>query len=417
VRDVGSREAGTAPPVGASTPGPGSAPSPAPGGMALPREPLPRTTFLRPDGRRIHVYGEVRGAPLPGAPRAEPTALHLRRDELSGSWVAVSPARNVRPHSSAPSHRGTVPGSPAAHFGCPLCPGGPELAFGYEAAVFDNRFPSFTLDPPAVPDPTDPRFAPSLGACEVVMFTERHEGNVATLTPAETARVVAVWRDRTAELWSNPRIAFVMPFENRGEAIGATLSHPHGQIYAFGHVPPWIERRVAALAEGRARTGGCVSCAVVADELASERIVRTDPHWAISVPFAPRWPFEVHIRATRHGVRRLADLADDEARALAGALHDVVERYNGLFGFELPYMLVVLEAPRDANDWHLAVELYPPHRSERLMKVRASVETATLLFINDTLPEENAALLRAVPVVARDEHPGFVVVPSGEIPA
>jgi UDPglucose--hexose-1-phosphate uridylyltransferase len=414
VRDAGSREASTTPPVRSPASLAGHAPfSPAGPDPA----PLPRTTFLRPDGRRIHVYGEVRGAPLPDAPHAEPTALHLRRDELSASWVAVSPARNVRPHSSAPSNRGTVAGSPAARFGCPLCPGGPELAFGYEAAVFDNRFPSFTHDPPVVPDPGDPRFAPSVGACEVVMFTERHEGNVATLTPAETARVVAVWRDRTADLWSDPRIAFVMPFENRGEAVGATLSHPHGQIYAFGHVPPAIERRATALLDGRARTGRCVSCAVVADELASERIVRADPHWAVGVPFAPRWPFEVHIRAVRHGARRLADLTAEEARALAGALHDVVERYNGLFGFELPYMLVVLEAPRGADDWHLAIELYPPHRSERLTKVRASVETATLLFINDTLPEENAALLRAVPVAARDEHPGFVVVPTEEVRA
>lgn len=376
---------------------------------------LLRTSFVQPDGRQIHVYGEVRGQPPADAPRAEPTALHMRRDELSASWVAVSPARNVRPHSSAPSGRGTFAGSPAERFGCPLCPGGPELGFSYEAAVFGNRFPTFTLDPPAVPDPADPRFAPSLGACEVVMFTERHEGNFATLTPEETARVVAVWRDRTADLWADPRLALVLPFENRGGEIGATLSHPHGQIYAFGHLPPWTERRVAALADGRARTGACVTCGVVAAELASGRIVHVDPHWAVGVPFAPRWPYEIHVRAVRHGARRLTDLTAAESRSLAGALHAVVERYNGLFGFELPYMMVVQEAPRGAADWHLAVELYPPHRSERLTKIRASVETATLLFINDTLPEASAARLQAVPVTPRDEHPGFVVVPAGDV--
>jgi UDPglucose--hexose-1-phosphate uridylyltransferase len=375
-------------------------------------EPLARTTFVQPDGRRIHVYGEVRGAPSADAPSSEPTALHLRRDELSASWVAVSPARNVRPHSSAPTGSGAIPGSPAERFGCPLCPGGPELAFSYEAAVFENRFPSFSIDPPPVPDPADLRLAPSLGACEVVMFTERHEGNFATLTPAETARVVAVWRDRTVELWSDERLAYVLPFENRGGEIGATLSHPHGQIYAFGHVPPWIERRIAALVDGRARVGSCVTCAVVTDELASSRITYADPCWAVGVPFAARWPYEVHIRAVRHGARRLADLTPAEARSLAGALHAVVERYNGLFGFELPYMLIVYEAPRGADDWHLAVEFYPPHRSERLTKIRASVETSTLLFINDTLPEESAARLRAVPVAPFGEHPGFVVMPT-----
>ena len=375
---------------------------------------LPRTTFVQPDGRRIHVYGDVRGAPAAGAPRSEPTALHLRRDELSGTWIAISPARNERPHRSAPTDTGTVPGSPAERYGCPLCPGGPELAFSYQAAVFENRFPSFALAPPDVPDPADARFARSLGTCEVVMFTERHEGNFATLTPEETGRVVAVWRDRTSELWADDRLAYVLPFENRGEEIGATLSHPHGQIYAFDHLPPWIERRAAALLDGRARTGACVSCAVIADELASSRIVQADPHWAAGVPFAPRWPFEVHVRAIRHGARRLADLTPSESRSLAGALHGVVERYNGLFGFELPYMMVVQEAPRGADDWHLAVELYPPHRSERLTKIRASVETSTLLFINDTLPEESAARLQAVPVIPREEHPGFVVVAGAD---
>jgi len=326
--------------------------------------------------------------------------------------VAISPARNVRPHSSTPSGSGTLPGSLAERYGCPLCPGGPELAFGYDAAVFDNRFPSFVLDPPPVADPTDPRLAPSLGACEVVMYTERHKGNFATLTPAETARVVAVWRDRTSALWADERLACVLPFENRGAEIGSTLSHPHGQIYAFGHVPPWIERRAAALEEARARTGECLTCAVVSEQRRSDRVVQVDPFWAIGVPFAPRWPYEIHVRAIRHGARRLADLTAEESRALAEALHGVVARYDALYGFELPYMMVVHEAPSGALDWHLAIEFYPPHRTERLTKVRASVETATLMFINDTLPEASAARLAAVPIVQRDAPPGYVVVPA-----
>ncbi len=371
--------------------------------------PLPRTTFNLPDGRRIHVYGAVRGTPPPRLATVESTGLHMRRDELSASWIAVSPARNVRPDRSDTSVSGVIPASPAERFECPLCPGGPELAFSYEAAVFDNRFPSFVPLPPPVPDPADPRYGASLGKCEVVMFTERHEATFATLTAEETARVVAVWTDRTRELWRDGRFAFVMPFENRGKEVGATLSHPHGQIYAFGHLPPQIERRVAALADGRARTGGCVSCRVVAEQLVSGRTVHDDPHWAVGVPFAPRWPYEVHVRAIRHGARRLADLAPAEARSLARALHVVAERYDGLFGFELPYMMVVQEAPADADDWHLSVEFLPLHRSARLTKIRASVETATLLFINDTLPEASAAQLLAVPVQPRDEHPGFAV--------
>ena len=378
---------------------------------------LPRTDFDLADGRRILVYGDVRGAPPADAPHSEPTALHMRFDELSASWIAVSPSRNLRPHSSQPTGSGTLPGSPSEKYRCPLCPGGPELAFSYEAAVFDNRFPSFVPNPSPVPDPADPRMADSFGACEVVMFTERHEGNFATLTPAETARVVAVWTDRTRELWSDPRNIFVMPFESRGAEVGATLSHPHGQLYAFNHLPPQMERRVAALVEGRARTGTCVSCGVVAEQRRSSRVIHEDAHWTAGVPFAPRWPYEVHVRARRHGLRRLVDLRPVEARALAGTLHNVVERYNGLFGFELPYMMIVLEAPRGAADWHLAVEFYPPHRSAKLTKVRASVETATLLFINDTLPEESAARLQACPVTPFAAHPGYFITKAPAAPA
>ena len=381
---------------------------------------LPRTDVPLPDGRTIRIYGTVRGATPETMARREPADLHLRRDELTATWIAISPARNLRPHRSGAARVGpsevampAVPGSPAERFGCPLCPGGPELPFGYDAAVFDNRFPSLVPSPPPVPDQADAGFAPAQGRSEVVMFTERHEGNFATLTPAETARVIAVWRDRTSELWEDPRNAFVMPFENRGAEIGATLSHPHGQLYAFGHLPPLVERRMTALVEGRARTGTCLTCVVVARDLGSSRITQADPHWAIGVPFAARWPYEIHVRAIRHGARRLADLHPGEAVSLAGALHGVVERYYGLFGFELPYMMVVHEAPRGADDWHLAVELYPPHRTRELLKVRASVETATGLFINDTLPEASAGLLASIPIAPREEHPGFVVERPG----
>jgi UDPglucose--hexose-1-phosphate uridylyltransferase len=357
------------------------------GGRTLRRHDLATT-----GDRYLLVYGELRGDP-PSAedPAADHSGLHKRLDRLSDSWVAVSPARNVRPHASIDKR-------------CPLCPGGAELPFGYEAAVFENRFPAFRAHPPAVG--ADPRLAPSLGRCEVVLYTERHEGSLATLTPAELANVVAVWRDRSLDLWSDPNHRFVLTFENRGEGVGATLSHPHGQIYAFDHLPPLIAARVEALRAGRTRTGACLSCLVVAEDDASDRVVVANPTFDVAVPYAARWPFEIHVRGRRHGLRRLTDLEPAEQRHLAEALRQVVLRYDRLYGFDLPYMMEILEAPADAPDWHLAVEFYPPHRSDRLTKVRASVETTTGLFINDTLPEVSAARLAGIdlpPLLAEDE--------------
>lgn len=128
----------------------------------------------------------------------------------------------------------------------------------------------------------------------------------------------------------------------------------------------------------------------------------------VAVPFAARWPFEVRIRARRHGLRRLTDLEPAEQVELAALVRVVVARYDGLFEFELPYMMVVNEAPADVPDWHLSVEFLPPHRTAELTKVRASVETAAGQFINDTLPEQSAARLAAIPIHHRPEQ----VVPT-----
>ena len=214
---------------------------------------LVRHDLVTSGGRALYVYGALRGEPRDpseGPEVGDDRALHRRLDRLSGTWVAVSPSRNVRPHSRV-------------DVVCPLCPGGAELAFGYEAAVFENRFPSLVASPP--PAGPDPRRAPSVGRCEVVLYTEHHEGSLATLSPEELANVIGIWRDRTAALWADRRHRVVMPFENRGEAVGATLSHPHGQLYAFDHLPPVIADRVEA-ARTHAAGGDCLGCAVVRDD-------------------------------------------------------------------------------------------------------------------------------------------------------
>jgi UDPglucose--hexose-1-phosphate uridylyltransferase len=133
--------------------------------------------------------------------------------------------------------------------------------------------------------------------------------------------------------------------------------------------------------------------------------------FSIAVPFAPRWPLEVHVRARPHGIRRLGDLSDAQLIDLAGALHDVVARYDALYGIDLPYMMCFQEAPGgDLGDWHLHVEFLPPHRDADRLKVRASVETALGVFINDTVPEVSAARLAAVDVEPR--HWGQCTVPA-----
>jgi UDPglucose--hexose-1-phosphate uridylyltransferase len=378
-------------------------------------EQLPRVELRHGDGRRLLVYGEFAGGTLPleGAAGEWP-ALHLRRNPLTRALVAVSPARNTRPQTAGAG------GQPTA--ACPLCVGGPEVPFPYEAAVFDNRFPTLLPDPPEPPERLAGETAPALGACEVVLYTPTHTGSLATLSARELARVIAIWTDRSEELCSDPRFPYVLVFENRGEDVGATLSHPHGQIYALGHLPPFVLPRVAALDDHRLLIDTCLTCEVVASDLAAaDRQVVANDSFTVAVPFAPDWPLEIHVRAKRHGARRLPDLTAPERRDLATALRAVVHRYDALYEVPLAYLMVCQQAPdrpldgRPVDDWHLSFEFLPPNRSPHKLKVRASVETAAGLFINDTLPEATAGLLAAA--VDDDRLPDDATFPDVEVVA
>jgi UDPglucose--hexose-1-phosphate uridylyltransferase len=268
--------------------------------------------------------------------------------------------------------------------------------------VFENRFPTLLAappEPPSLPGAT----RPSRGRCEVVLYTPTHEGSLATLTSQELARVIAIWVDRSQTLWEAPDHQYVLVFENRGEDVGATLSHPHGQIYALDHLPLLARVRIAALTAHRDATDTCLSCRTIAQDLsAADRTIAENPSFTIAVPFAPNWPYEVHVRARRHGAQRLPDLTSEERADLARALRTVVRIYDRLYPESpMAYMMVCQQAPagdtgEPADDWHLSFEFLPPNRGPDKLKVRASVETAAGFFINDTVPEDSAAELTSV---------------------
>lgn len=347
--------------------------------------PLVRRDVHHPDGRPFSFYGATPDATvaafaaLPAASGYDVSALHQRFDRLTRQWVLVSPSRNVRP--STTTNGGSIPD-------CPLCPGGAEIPGPFDLAIFENRFPALAEG------------SASAGRCLVVVYTGAHIEHLHELGAQGLANLVAAWRDQTATLWAEGH-DYVMAFENHGAEVGATLPHLHGQIYAFGHLPPTIAVKLVAHAAHRAEHDECLGCRLVADDVASERVVDVNEHFVAAVPYANRWPLEVQIRSRAHGVGRLAQLDAAAALDLARILRAVIDRYDALWGFPLPYMMCIQEAPPQrcgsgADDWHLHIELLPPHRNAQRLKIRASVETALGVFINDTMPETVAATLRAV---------------------
>lgn len=299
---------------------------------------------------------------------------------------------------------------------CPLCPHSPGGGFGelerddFEVAVFENRFPSLQRHPPdpVVEGSELTPVALSRGACEVVVYTPDHAGSLAGASLLHLRRLIAVWAHRSQVLGARPEVTYVYVFENRGEATGVTLHHPHGQIYGYPFLPPIIGREAESAAAHRRRAGGCLWCDLRDQEQNDgTRVVAASGSWLAVVPFFARWPYEVHLLPERH-LGWLHELSATEAADLAALLRTVVRAYDALFDFPLPYVMAVHQRPVDGaphEAYHLHLEFYPPHRSADKLKYLAGSEAGAGAFINDTLPEESAARLREAASASQRKAP------------
>jgi UDPglucose--hexose-1-phosphate uridylyltransferase len=213
------------------------------------------------------------------------------------------------------------------------------------------------------------------------------------------ANLIEVWADRYGELGAREDVAYVFIFENKGEAIGVTLDHPHGQIYGFPFIPPRpAEELRAARDYVEHNATACLHCDVLAQEQEDgRRVVVEGEHFTAFVPFYAHFPFEVHVYA-RRCAPTIADLDADERRDLASVLKRLLTGYDALFGFSLPYMMVMHQAPTDGDDYdgvaHFHIEFYPPNRTGDKLKYLAGSETGAGAFIMDVLPENSAETLR-----------------------
>jgi len=292
---------------------------------------------------------------------------------------------------------------------CPLCPtkeGQPPTEIPlpeFEVVVFENRFPSLVREPPepAVAGSELSPVLPSHGANEVVVYSDDHHLSLGEMEVGRIAKVVAVWADRYAVLGSRDEVAYVFIFENKGVAVGVTLHHPHGQIYAYPEIPPRVRQELDVATAHIAEHGTCVYCDVVARERSDGvRVIAHNRSFLAFVPFAARFPYEVHVASLRHAAS-LLDLSDPERLALADVLRTVVRAYDRLFGFPLPYVMSMHQAPTDDGEHqhisHFHIEFTPLHRTAEKLKYLAGSELGAGAFINDTAPEDTAARLRAAP--------------------
>jgi UDPglucose--hexose-1-phosphate uridylyltransferase len=274
----------------------------------------------------------------------------LRVDPHSGALTYVVGSRQGRPN---------LPES-----GCPFCPGGVEAPEPYDVRWVPNRWP-------AMPDER----------CEVILYTARHDATFWALGEEGAYRVVDLWAERSAALGARPDVAYVLVFENRGPEVGSTITHPHGQIYAFAFVPELPLReleRGSRFAEP------------------AERLVATAPGWRAWVPEAPTFPY-VLLLVPDDDVPDLPSLDAPGRRAMARLLVDVLERLDRLFAAQTPYMLWIHQRPFDGGAWpdaRLHVEIVSPWRAAGVPRYVAAGELGSGVYFNPVVPEDAARALR-----------------------
>ena len=283
---------------------------------------------------------------------ARPQASSDRRvDPYLGTTVHVVGARQARPN---------LPSS-----GCPFCPGGREAPEPYDVRWFANRWPAMPGD-----------------RCEVVLYTPDHDATLWSLGAVGVRKVIDLWASRSAELGARPDVDFVLAFENRGAQVGATIAHPHGQIYAYDHVP---QRPAKKFGSGWAP-----------EPESDQRAVFQCGTWRAYVPQAATYP----IAVTLAPVEKIADLGDLDSGGrddLAALLVDIFARLDRLYDTPLPYMMWLMQRPCDGNSWPDAwfhIEIVSPWRSADVPRYIAAAEVACEEYFNPVVPEVLARRLR-----------------------
>jgi UDPglucose--hexose-1-phosphate uridylyltransferase len=335
---------------------------------------------------------------------------------LREEWVIIAAHRQDRPW-----HGETVGGessfqrpTPEYVADCYLCPGNERVGgvrnpCYHDVFVFDNDHPC--VGPNAPCELQTPggiyRNSPAIGIARVLCYSPRHDVTLAELKLSEIETLATTWRDQYDDLGSRPAVNHVLVFENKGEVVGVSNSHPHCQIYATNFVFKTIQTEAFACRRYYAEKGRVLFQDIIKSEREDGRRIIYENSSAIAfVPYFARYAYECYVapKGTHPG---LAGMSRDELRDFAQALKIMLVRYENLWRMPFPYVMTLHHAPTDGaqhDSFHFHVEFHPPLRKPHLLKYLAGPEIGGGNFLSDTLPEEKAEELRNLPDVHYKEQ-------------
>jgi len=344
-------------------------------------KPVYRRQYTKADGRDLYLYGYQPHdlAPLPEDSGPIAKGGELRFHPLRDEWNLYAAHRQNRTFKPSKADDPLAPSTPE---GPPT-----EIPFSdFGLAIFENKFTSLHKEAPEPVSVAGLDMATANGRCDVVVYGPEAAGNLHTIGQDKRRLLLAAWIDRYETLFAAGN-KFVLPFENRGDEVGVTLHHPHGQIYAFPFVPKVQARAATAFENG-------YDLSLTLKDAGPDFVVETaDDLLAYCPPYA-RFPYEVWI-APRTRKAGPWDFNESESDAFAYLLGDITRRYDEFFQRPTAYMLSLHAAPAgNEESFHFTAQFYPLLRAPDRVKYLASVEQSTGVFTVDIMPENAAKVLR-----------------------
>jgi len=310
----------------------------------------------------------------------------LRYNPFKNDWVMVASSRQSRPQM--PKNW------------CPFCPGSGKVPDSYDVFMYDNDFPALSFDPPEPDDVATDFFKvdKSYGKCEVILYSPEHTITLPELSVAHINKLVDLWCERFEALKAYEKSKYIMIFENRGEVVGVTMPHPHGQIYAYPFLPKKVELELECARDHKKETGNCLYCDWLKEEQDfKQRVIFENEYFSVIIPFFSEFTYGVHIISKEHK-KYITDFNDKEKLVLAETVRNTAGMLDSLFDMQFPYMMCMHNAPVNMDDiegFHFHIEFFPPMRSKDKQQFLASSETGAWAHCNPTAPEEKAEELRS----------------------
>ncbi|GGE45435.1 galactose-1-phosphate uridylyltransferase [Pullulanibacillus camelliae] len=310
----------------------------------------------------------------------------LRYNPLLRDWTMVASARQKRPNM------------PTSH--CPFCPGSGKVPEHYDVHVYHNDFPVLSENPPE-PDAVGGalyKTRPAKGKCEVILYSPDHYATIPDLSRAHMQKLVELWSHTFAQLERDPDHKYVMIFENRGEEVGVTMPHPHGQIYAYPFIPLKVKTELVSCQEYFQEHGRNMFADMIAEEQRfAQRIVLENDSFIAFIPFFTDYPYGTFV-VSKANKTAITEFTEQEKRDLGEMLQQVVGGMDRIYDRLFPYMMVMHQRPSDGKHYEdfyrFHIEFYPPLRGKDRIKYNASSETGGWAAANPMKVEETAQVLR-----------------------